>query len=83
MGATISAPASRARSMNPAMIVLVPAVAAIAASAYDGPSSVPKDRNLPSGVGTGENVFVSCFIIAITTRISSLPTSYRIHATLR
>ena len=58
-GTTISAPAFCATPRNPPSCVLVSRNSSIAAAPASG-------RNDASGVGTGENVLVSCIIIATT-----------------
>src|SRR5215470_8565204 len=59
MGTTISAPDFCATPRNPPSCVLVSRNSSIAAAPASG-------RNDASGVGTGENVLVSCIIIATT-----------------
>ena len=59
IGTTISAPAFCATPRNPPSCVLVSRNSSIAATPASG-------RNDASGVGTGENVLVSCIIIATT-----------------
>ena len=59
---------SRARSRNAAIALFVPTTCAIPSSPRSGPPCSPRPK-FASGVGSGENVFVSCFIIAMTARI--------------
>src|SRR6185503_6228053 len=66
-GSTISAPARPARSRNAPIAVPVPWNASrISAPSY---GRLPLAENRASGVGTGENVLVSCFIWAMTIRM--------------
>ena len=62
IGTVNSAPALRAISMKPPSEVLVPSASLIAS----GPFSAPERAKDSIGVGSGENVFVSCIIIATT-----------------
>ena len=62
IGTVNSAPALRATSMKPPSEVLVPSDSLMAA----GPVSAPERAKDSIGVGSGENVFVSCIIIATT-----------------
>ncbi len=62
-GVTISAPSRRAMSRYAAIGVFVFSKRARAASPNAGPLPCPNDCK---GVGTGENVFVSCLISAMT-----------------
>ena len=70
-GVTICAPAASARSMKAAIGSRVPFIASYAALPRNGPP-LP---NASHGVGTGENVFVSCCIWAMTIFMSSPTTS--------
>jgi len=62
IGTVNSAPALRATSMKPPSEVLVPSESLIAV----GPLNDPARAKDSMGVGSGENVFVSCIIIATT-----------------
>src|SRR3954466_5889595 len=64
-GVAICAPASVQRSRDAAMPVLVPRKA----SSAELPNQAPSRPKRASGVGTGEKVLVSCFIMAMTARI--------------
>ena len=62
-GVTTSAPSPRARSRKAAIGTRVPSIA----SAAPGPIDGPPFPNASQGVGTGENVLVSCCICAMTS----------------
>ena len=62
IGTVNSAPALRATSMKPPSEVLVPSASLMAG----GPANAPAREKDSIGVGSGENVLVSCIIIATT-----------------
>jgi hypothetical protein len=67
IGRTISAPAFSASSMKAASAEPVPRVGRNGASPSSGAGRPSPARSGPIGVGTGEKVFVSCFIWAMTS----------------
>ena len=70
MGVTISQPSRSQISINAAIADPVPRNASNASLPRGGSGNPRANRSI--GVGTGENVFVSCFIIAITTRMGGV-----------
>src|SRR3954471_9670688 len=74
-GVAICAPASVQRSRNAAMPVLV----LRKASAAELPNQAPSRPKRESGVGTGEKVLVSCFIMAMTARMCFISRWARAH----
>ena len=71
IGTVNSAPALRATSMKPPREVLVPSASRIAA----GPLSEPARAKDSIGVGRGENVLVSCIIMATTNFLANNPST--------
>ena len=72
IGTVNSAPALRATSMKPPREVLVPSASLMASGPLRAPRPPPR-ANDSIGVGSGENVLVSCIIIATTNFLANNP----------